>query len=189
MLKKQTVWLLTMVSLVVVLSVYYVFSPSEELSPITLDESAEMVLGEDSDEWLLEDEVDVTSEAAGDELFDVLRMEVQDERSALREQLTSKVASTEFSAAEKNEAYAAMEELTKLETKEQMIESMIKALGYEDALVRSEDNRVLITVKSAENEHSKEAANELVQLGRRELGEQAFVSVMFEPSEQAESAE
>ncbi|MBM7577551.1 SpoIIIAH-like family protein [Jeotgalibacillus terrae] len=180
MLKKQTVWLMTMIGLVVLLSVYYVMSPTDQAA-VTYEDS-EVVSGETEDEWVFEDEVDVTSEG-NDDLFNVLRMEVQDERSALKEQLTSKVASADFTAAEKDEAYEAMEELNRLESKEKLIETMIKAMGYEDALVRTDDQRVLITVKSIDNEHSKEAANELVQLGRREMGENTFVSVMFEPAE------
>lgn len=181
MLKKQTVWLLTMIGLVVVLSVYYVMSPTSQTA-VTYDD-AEVVSSEDGEEWVFEDEVEVSTESSPEDLFNVLRMEVQDERSALKEQLTSKVASADFSAAEKDEAYEAMEELNRLESKEKLIETMIRAMGYEDALVRTDEERVLITVKSIDHEHSKEAANELVQLGRREMGENTFVSVMFEPAE------
>ncbi|PPA71775.1 stage III sporulation protein AH [Jeotgalibacillus proteolyticus] len=183
MLKKQTVWLLTMVSLVVVLSVYYVTSPRDQASPILPDQTTDMVLGEDGEEWVLEDEVDVSADAVEDEMFDVLRMEMQDARNALRDQLETKVASNEFSSAEKNEAYTEMDELIKLESKEAMIETMIKGLGYEDALVRSEEDRVIISVKSADNSHSREAANELIQLGRKELGESKYVYVEFQPNE------
>lgn len=183
MLKKQTVWLLTMVSLVVVLSVYYVTSPRDQASPLTPEQSADMVLGEDGKEWVVEEDVDVSAEAVEDEMFEVLRMEVQDERNALKEQLTTKVASNEFTSEEKNEAYNEMDELIKLESKEAMIETMIKGLGYEDALVRTEEDRVIISVKSAENAHSREAANELIQLGRKELGESKFVYVEFQPNE------
>jgi len=183
MLKKQTVWLLTMVSLVVVLSVYYVTSPRDQASPILPDQAADMVLGEDGEEWVLEEGVDVSAEAVEDEMFEVLRMDLQDERNALKEQLTIKVASNEFSTAEKNEAFNEMDELIKLESKEAMIETMIKGLGYDDALVRTDENRVLITVKSADNAHSREAANELIQLGRKELGESKFVHVEFQPNE------
>ncbi|MDZ5712128.1 SpoIIIAH-like family protein [Jeotgalibacillus haloalkalitolerans] len=181
MLKKQTVWLLTMIGLVVVLSVYYVMSPTSQTA-VTYEDS-EVVSTENGEEWVFEDEVDVATESSPEDLFNVLRMEVQDERSALKEQLTSKVASADFSAAEKDEAYEAMEELNRLESKEKLIETMIRAMGYEDALVRTDEERVLITVKSIDQEHSKEAANELVQLGRREMGENTFVSVMFEPAE------
>jgi stage III sporulation protein AH len=183
MLKKQTVWLLTMVSLVVVLSVYYVTSPRDQASPVLPDQATDMVLGEDGEEWVLEDEVDVSADAVEDEMFDVLRMEIQDERNALRDQLETKVASNEFSSAEKNEAYNEMDKLIKLESKEAMIETMIKGLGYEDALVRSEEDRVIISVKSSDNSHSREAANELIQLGRKELGESKYVYVEFQPNE------
>ncbi|MGD7045555.1 SpoIIIAH-like family protein [Jeotgalibacillus proteolyticus] len=183
MLKKQTVWLLTMVSLVVVLSVYYVTSPRDQASPVMPDDTADMVLGEDGEEWVIEDDVDVSAEAVEDEMFEVLRMEVQDQRNALKDQLRTKVASNEFSADEKNEAFTEINDLTNLETKEAMIETMIKGMGYEDALVRSEEDRIIISVKSADNSHSKEAANELIQLGRKELGESKVVHVEFQPGE------
>ena len=181
MLKKQTVWLLTMVSLVVVLSVYYVLSPSQQASP-ALDENTDMVIGDEGWVGLDEDEIEVSADSVGDdELFEALRMELQDERSALKEQLETQVASSEFTSAEKNEAYTAMEELTKLQSKEAMVETIITTMGYEDALVRTDGDRVTISVKS--DDHSREAANELIQLGRKEMGESKFVFIEFDPVE------
>ncbi|WP_235420957.1 SpoIIIAH-like family protein [Jeotgalibacillus soli] len=181
MLKKQTVWLLTMLSLVVVLSVYYVTSPGDQASPFVPDGDADMVLGEDGEQWVLEEDVDVNAEAVEGELFEVLRMQLQDERNALKEQLTAKVASNEFTSSEKNEAFNEMDELVKMASKEAMMETMIKALDYQDALVRTDENQVLITVIA--EEHSKADANALIQLARQEFGDTKQVNVKFQSNE------
>ncbi|KMY54727.1 MULTISPECIES: SpoIIIAH-like family protein [Bacillaceae] len=193
LLKKQTVWLLTMLSLVVVLSVYYITSP-EQLSPETASPVEE---GELTTE-VMEKKVDgsqtavketknaagdkqtaIITESAGDEAFDMLRMEMEDDRNKMKEELTAKVASAELSAEDKNAAYEEMEKLTELATKENLLETLIKSKGYSDALVRADGENVRITVKS--NEHSAAAANDIIRLVRDELGKQQPVAVEFQP--------
>ncbi|WP_100331528.1 SpoIIIAH-like family protein [Bacillus xiapuensis] len=191
LLKKQTVWLLTMVSLVVVLSVYYITSP-EQLSPQVATKNQEEAVptetNGDKPETAMPDkgtetggqQAEVVTEAAGDEAFDMLRLEMQDERNKLKEELTAKVASAELSVEDKNTAYEEMEQLTQLSTKESVLETLIKSKGYKDALVRADGDNIRITVKSAE-QHSAAAANEIIRLAKDELGKQQPVAVEFQP--------
>lgn len=169
--KKQTVWLFTMVSLTAVLGVYYVTGPDKLMPASTLEESVPESAAKD---------VDVTvEETAGDEVFELIRLETDDERSRLKEELTAKVASADVSVEAKNEAYDDMKELDALTSKEQMVETLIKSKGYDDALVRTSDGEVRITVKS--DSHSAEAANEIIRLAKEEMGEKMPVSVEFQP--------
>ncbi|WP_143588935.1 SpoIIIAH-like family protein, partial [Terribacillus halophilus] len=82
MLKKQTVWLLTMLSLLIVLSVYYMTSPNgDELAFIndSAEENGTSTTSGDSGEKPdtgEKGEADVTTEPANvDELFASIRME------------------------------------------------------------------------------------------------------------------
>ncbi|WP_433743076.1 SpoIIIAH-like family protein [Falsibacillus pallidus] len=176
LLKKQTVWLLTMLSLVVVLSVYYVTSPAPKTSDL-----AAVQQGKKGDEKANADQkgVDVVTEQAGDEVFETLRLEEQDKRSELRQQLTEMVASPDLSAEEKSKAYEQMQQLTELETKEKVLESVIQSMGYKDALVRADGEKVLITVKA--NEKSAKAANQIIQKVGDELGDMEKIAVEFQP--------
>ncbi|MEC2075410.1 SpoIIIAH-like family protein [Metabacillus fastidiosus] len=212
MLKKQTVWLLTMLSLVVVLSVYYVTSPEGGSSNMAMTDNKEPVnetekemveenntagsntaeqkpaeevkTEEQQDEIKTEKMEDgtVISSVASDELFTSIRMKVEDQRNEKKEQLQAIVANKDASAEEKNEAYDEMESLADAAAKETILETLIKSKGYEDALVRAEGNDVKITVKS-KKEHNPKAANDIIALVRDEMKEMDDIAVRFEPTE------
>src|SRR5690606_24214243 len=96
LLKKQTVWLLTMLSLVVVLSVYYVTSDPANNNLATG--------GQESDETgknISDEDMKIITDAAGDEVFDMVRMNLEDKRGKMLEDLTIQVASDELTADEK----------------------------------------------------------------------------------------
>ncbi|MBE3570302.1 MAG: SpoIIIAH-like family protein [Bacillales bacterium] len=184
LLKKQTVWLLTMLSLVVVLSVYYITSPEQPKNGSELAEQkqANPSVDESAKEKASKSQnVEVITKSAGDEAFEALRLEIQDERSKLREELTNKLASSDLSPEEKNKAYDEMEKLTEMATKENVLETLIKSKGYKDALVRADGKQILITVKA--NEHSAKDANEIIHLVEKEMDNQYQpIAVEFQPS-------
>jgi stage III sporulation protein AH len=194
LLKKQTVWLLTMLSLVVVLSVYYITSPEqrpndmaavgeqkeEEKSKTPGDEkNAEKDAKADTVKDIKEEstkdtatmnkeDVAIISNAAGDEVFETLRMKLMDERSRIKEELTTKVGSTELSVEERSKAKEEMDELNDIAQKEYLLETLIKAMDYDDVLVQAEGDQVSITVKA--DKQSRSEANKIIQTVRSELG-------------------
>lgn len=172
LLKKQTVWLLTMLSLVVVLSVYYVTS-DPELTNVAIGDQEE-----NKEATSNEEDMKVITEAAGDEAFETIRMDVQDKRSKDLEDLTAQVASPDLSTDEKNELFEKMQQLSELDVKEKTLESLIKNLGYEDALVRVENEQLLITVKA--DDHSRADAARILQIVREEVGTQFVATVEFQ---------
>ncbi len=174
LLKKQTVWLLTMLSLVVVLSVYYITSPEQKVTNMANIEEKS-----DGEATTSEDGKTVVSKVASDEVFEALRLNLEDKRSELKEQLTQLTASTDVSAEEKSKAYDQIKELSALEAKEAMLETLIKTKGYDDALVRADGNKVRVTVKSKDS--SASAANEIIQLVREEIGDLQKVVIEFQP--------
>ncbi|MFD2681171.1 SpoIIIAH-like family protein [Bacillus seohaeanensis] len=183
LLKKQTVWLLTMLSLVIVLSVYYITSPTQQVNDMASQEEGKKQTEnqqEDNKQTSANGEMEVVTEAAGDEAFDAMRIEMQNQRDALHEELTAKVGNADLSADEKSAAYEQMEVLRELATTESVLETMIKTMGYEDALVRADGDKVNITVKA--DEHSATAANEIIRLVTSEIGQLKPVAVQFQAS-------
>jgi stage III sporulation protein AH len=188
LLKKQTVWLLTMLSLVIVLSVYYITSPAQQATDMANVDESSPAQGEETsaetsenEEAAAEGEVDIVTEAAGDEVFETLRMEFMDQRSKSIEELETKVASADLSIEEKNEAYEQMEELKQLATTETVLETMIKTMGYDDALVRADGEQVRVTVKA--KEHTAADANKIIRLVNDEIGgAMQKVAVQFQPA-------
>lgn len=174
LLKKQTVWLLTMLSLVVVLSVYYITSPEQKMTDMVSEEKqdgakTEDVVGSEQDKV-------ITSGIASDELFETLRMDLEDSRSQRKEELESIIASTHLPSDQINAAYDEMETINEVADTEMVLESLIKTLGYEDALVRADGEEIRITVKAKEK--SAKAANEILQLVRSEISEMQYVAVV-----------
>ncbi|WP_201713457.1 SpoIIIAH-like family protein [Rossellomorea arthrocnemi] len=182
LLKKQTVWLLTMLSLVIVLSVYYITSPTQQATDMAYQEKDGKEQAKDGDkETMSGTDMEVVTDAAGNEMFEALRLEVTDQREQLREELEAKVANADVSAEEKSAAYEQMENLREMAMTESVLETMIKTMGYKDALVRANGENIRITVKS-DKEHSKADANEIIRLVMSEVGQMKPVAVEFQPA-------
>jgi len=175
LLKKQTVWLLTMLSLVVVLSVYYVTAEPKTTNQVTRQEK-EKESAATKEKASGSQKIKLTTKSASDEVFETLRLERQDEMSKKQEELTN--ASTDLTPDEKSKAMDEMKKLTETANKEQVLESLIKAKGYEDALVQADGDEVVVTVKS--KKHDKAAANEIVKLVNQELGNTPKLAVEFQ---------
>ncbi|WP_078545819.1 SpoIIIAH-like family protein [Litchfieldia alkalitelluris] len=200
LLKKQTVWLLTMLSLVVVLSVYYITSPDVTNENVAFDSEGVNEEGADTetgatakdeaanDEAAAEEGVDVSLEEAedgsmishveSDELFTALRMEIEDYRSKVKSELQARIVSKDLTAEEKNAAYEEMRELDAVASTESFLEILIKGRGYDDALVRADGNEVKVTVKGKES--SAADANEIMRLVRNEIDGLQNVTVSFD---------
>lgn len=173
LLKKQTVWLLTMLSLVVVLSVYYLTSPEQqqnELAAIEEKKSTEETKNNADDVVSsgAKEDAEIITNAAGDEAFETLRMQLQDERSQMKEDLTKRIASTDLPVEDRSEAKEQMDELNEIAQKELLLETLIKSMNYEDVLVRADGDQVNITVKA--EKQSRAEANKIIQTVRSELG-------------------
>lgn len=191
MLKKQTVWLLTMLSLVVVLSVYYITTPEEIKNDVAMTGAEKAEKAEAAKEAKKDGEAEVTVEEAedgtvvsvsNDELFATIRMQLEDSRNAKKESLEDIVASKEASAAEKSAARDEMNAIDEAVANEEILETFIKSNGYDDALVRIEGEKVKVTVKAKESSASE--ANKIIQLVRSEMKGMEDVAVTLEPSNQ-----
>ncbi|KAB7669978.1 SpoIIIAH-like family protein [Bacillus sp. B1-b2] len=180
LLKKQTVWLLTMLSLVVVLSVYYITSPDSQLNEFaTTDESKENAQSEEVAEESKGDSTVTTTDSEA--VFEQMRLDMMEKRDQQKEELVTIQGSSEKTAEEKNAATEKIEELQEITDNEKIMESLIKAENYEDVLVQtSENGTVNVTVKA--EELSAEAANDIVQLVRKNMdAPNANVAVKIDP--------
>jgi stage III sporulation protein AH len=170
--KRKTMFMLLLFSLAAVISVYYIFDTPENLDIASFfsDEADNKIVTS-----VPSDKVTTDSYA-----FEEIRLEQANQRSQLREQYTEKIASDAFSAEEKNEAYNEMNALIELESNEATLEMLIKGLGYEDALVRLENEKATVTV--AAQEMTKEQANEIIYLVKNEIDALVNVSVNVQSS-------
>lgn len=167
---KRTVWLLTLLSLGAVITVFFLTDSTRNISLQTLftnDSLNEAQLG------ILEgDSIPVTTD---NHLFNQMRMELSNERSQLRQQYLAKIQSEHISAEEKNETFNLLNYLIEQESDEAMAEMQIKALGYADAFVKVEQDKINVTVMA--DELSKEKINEIVYMLKKDINESALVTV------------
>lgn len=187
LLKKQTVWLLTMLSLVIVLSVYYVTSPSENQKDMAADvKNGDKLNSQNGKETSVEDGKGIQSKmddavpTGGDETFETLRLEVTDKRNKLVEELTVLMSNTELSAKERVEAQETIKQLQEMTEKETILETLIVQMNYDDALVRADHGDIQVTVKA--KELSKTAANDIMRLVSAEMPNAKNINVEYQPS-------
>src|SRR5690625_186388 len=171
MLKKQTVWLLTMLSLMVGLSVYYILSPkTNEVAYI--DDGKETTDEDVSQDMTDNDEIEVedVTEEGKNNSFTQIRLELQDKRSMKKSRLNDVVASSTASTEQKNEALKTLDLLDERATSESILEqSILNETDYEDVLVRSNDDKVLVHVQSSDLTN-KEIVN-IMQMVNDEYGD------------------
>jgi stage III sporulation protein AH len=181
LLKKQTVWLLTMLSLIIVLSVYYITSPTQSPTDLAYVESdgEETAAEQDKDgETAKEDGEDgaAVSSIANDQMFIALRMEIDEAREKMHSKYTEVIASENAAPELQAEAMAKMEKLNELSMREATLETLIASMGFEDVLVNTMDEVVQVIVKT-ENEISKKEVNDIMVKTMEELGTGKQVSV------------
>lgn len=173
---KRTVWFLTLLSLVAVISIYTFKEKPMSFDGIALF-SKESKDGPSLTEKL--NDTDKTAPVFAEQYaFEEMRMEVRNVRSKLTDQLTTKVGSPDSTAAEKSAALDEMAEMTKRTSAETLMELQIVALGYPEVFVHREDNSVKITVMAMEGQ-SKTLADEIIRHVKTSWTDTGEVQVAF----------
>lgn len=168
-LKRKSSWLLALLTLVAVISVFYLMeSPKQSKENITLSVDADQKA-----------KIQTVSkeESPSSPLFEETRLQVSNERNQLRQKLTQKITSDEYFVDEQNTASIEIDALNKEESTEAILETQIKSLGFPDALVRIEGKNISVTVVA--NKLSKSRANEIIYLVKKQC-EDANVQVKTE---------
>lgn len=171
-----------MLSLVVVLSVYYITSPEQKNSDLaSVEEKAKNQKEQNKNKTKSEakDGDSIVTTIAGDAQFEELRMKLEEARGIEREELTAIMANTNLPADQISQAKDEMQRLSDIAQKEDMLEVMIRSMGYEDALVRADGEQVKVTVKS-KNKPSASEANKIILEVKKEIGNTNFVAVTFQ---------
>lgn len=173
-LKRQTVWLLSMLTIMVVLSAYYLVQGPVDEMPVAMDQQDEdspQNNGESSMEWdvetsqiTLDDPMfytmgdNINSETGGDgmtsqrlqgsDFFVAYRMNRDAWNSERMSELMSIMSDTEASAEEIAAAKDEYEKISALQDAEQTVEEIIKSSGYKDAVVVARENGVDVIVQA-----------------------------------------
>lgn len=170
MIDKKNLWFLTLFSLVLVLSIYYVTMPNELL---LTNNNTETVSNNNTEET---DNISVSITES-----DVISaLKVEDENDTLEEINTLKetLTNSEETVDKKNEAYDKIKELNENSGKEETIENMLKEKYKYDVFVKIDKDQVRVVIGT--KEHSTELANEIMRLVQEQFTDKMYISVQFQ---------
>ncbi len=168
MINKRGMWFLTLFSLILVLSVYYITMPSELL----------MTANNSKEETKETAKVSATTEESESAELVALRVESEeqllDEINELKTVLTNAKASSE----EKNKAFEKMQALNQTRGTEESLEKKIKSQHKLKAFVKINGSDITVVVDSTK--HDKSLANKIMRTVQNEFKEHVSISVKFQ---------
>ncbi len=168
MINKQNLWFLTLFSLILVLSVYYITMPNDLLSSTSKTEETSSKK--------------TTTKEAVEEVSSLVAMRVsleeerQNEMDVLQEQLTSDTISSE----EKNNVYEKLKYLNELQGKEETLEKKIKKEQGIDCFVKIDNSNASVVCVS--EKHDNALANNIMRLIQAEYQNKMYITVKFQKS-------
>lgn len=170
MIDKKNLWFLTLFSLVLVLSIYYVTMPNELL----LTNNNTETISNNNTEETNNISVSITESDV------ISALKVEDENDTLEEINTLKetLTNSEETVDKKNEAYDKIKELNENSGKEETIENMLKEKYKYDVFVKIDKDQVRVVIGT--KEHSTALANEIMRLVQEQFTNKMYISVQFQ---------
>lgn len=163
MINKKNIWFLTLFSLILVLSVYYITMPSELL--LTNLENIEPVSEEASVEI---EESDVIS---------ALKLKDEEERLEELDALKLILMDTKSSVDEKNSAFDKMKSLDINKSEEEKLMNLVKENLKLDSFVKIEGNNIKVIVDSDKKDTT--LANDIMRLIQGNYETKKYITVEF----------
>lgn len=164
MINKKSLWFLTLFSLILVLSIYYITMPSELLLTTdinTFDDINEPTVSVEESNMLVS-----------------LRVEADEEYNKEIESLQTVLTNSETSVEEKNKAYESIKNLNNNRSEEEKLEKQIKENYSLDSFVKVKGNQINVTINS--KEHSTNLANNIMRTIQANYKESKYISVKFQ---------
>ncbi|MBR2708288.1 MAG: SpoIIIAH-like family protein [Bacilli bacterium] len=166
MINKRSLWFLTLFSLILVLSVYYITMPSELLIATNNGTNKKKT-----------EEVSVTKEEKESAELVASRVESEekmlDKVSELKKILTDSKATTE----EKNKAFEELQNINKTRSEEEKIEKSIEDELNLNTFVSIENNNITVTVDS--DKHDNKIANSIMRNVQKNFDTQMKITIKF----------
>ena len=162
MINKKNLWFLTLFSLVLVLSIYYVTMPNE-----IFDKNIKETTTDNSTTKVEETSIISALKVAEDD------NNVMDKINSLKEKLTS----TDISTEEKNSVFEELKLLNKNSSKEETIELKIKELCNCENFVKIDGDNIRVVLDSKDSNTS--SANNIMRLVQNEFEDKMYISVKY----------
>ncbi len=164
MINKEHMWFLTLFSLILVLSVYYITMPNDLLL---------------SDKWGNTEEKsdNVNLEVEESDVLVSLRLDLEDEREKEKKDLQTILTNSDATIDEKNDAYEKISYLNSIYSEEEKLEKKVKECCNIDSFIEVNNNE--INVVGISNNHSVNLANNIMRAIQEEYQEKVNITVNF----------
>lgn len=176
MVNKQGLWFLTLTSLALVLSVYYITMPNELLltnNSNYTDKDTDKTNGTVDNKT--DDKTGVTINES--ELIESMRVELDQERLLLLDELQGKLSDSKLTVDEKNAVYEDLRYISKISSLEETLEQKIKDEFKLSSFVKIDGDIVDVVVSS--KNHDKDLAVRIMKSLQEEFEEKMYISVNF----------
>lgn len=168
MVNKQSLLFLTLTSLILVLSIYYVTMPNELLLTNNSDYSKTSEVNNNKDNNI------IVSESS---TIDVMRNLLDEERIETISKLNKKLSDKSLTVTEKNDCLEEIKNISKIESLEEAIETKIKNEFKLDSFVKINDDVVDVVINSAD--HNNELVVKIMSSVQKEFKNNMYISVSF----------
>lgn len=165
MINKQNLWFVTLFSLILVLSIYYITMPDNALKSITAGTDNTQSTGK----------VENIEESS---ILVALRVEADEasitQMNALQDILLSETATLE----EKNDAYDSLKELNINKGKEEELEKLLAEEYKLKSFIKIKKDHISVVIASAD--HNTELANNIIRSIQSKYDEKMYITVKFQ---------
>ena len=158
-MKKQNMWALTLFSLILVLSVYYITLPNEY-------------------DVIKEEAKTTIKEVDKNQVIETLKIESNENKTKKEKELHEILTKEDASKEEKNNAYEELKALNVLKSKEEELELKIKDKFNLDSFVEINDDQIKIVL--IKNEHNEKLVSEIMDFVQESFEEKKYITVKFE---------
>lgn len=162
MLNKKNMWFLTLFSIILVMSIYYIKEPKMNDTYVSKDATSAETLSISTSESDAILAMRIDRDAA-----------LEKEVLAIKEILTDEKKSTE----EKSDAYEALKSLNINKGKEETLEKLIKETYNYENFIKIDGSNVKAVIDT--NEHSYDLANNIMNTIENEFKNKIYVTVTF----------
>lgn len=166
MINKQNLWFLTLFSLILVLSVYYITMPNDLLSKAVSTQEKE-----NKKEKVEETVEEISSLTA-------MRVSLEEERQGMMDDLQEQLTSDTISSEEKNNAYEQLKYLNTLQSKEEELEKQLKKEFKLDSFVKIDNTNISVVCVSSK--HDNALANNIMRLIQSGYENKMYITVKFQ---------
>lgn len=162
MINKQNIWFITLFSLIMVLSIYYLTMSEDTLASINVSKN-----NSNASEVVVSENDTLVALKVADEEALVLKME----------ELQNVLLNNSSSLEEKNKAYNDLQELNKTESTKEMITKKIKDTFKLDSFVSIDGNNIKITIASTK--HDASLANNIIRSVQELFTDSKYITIKF----------